>query len=557
MNVRHIGSRGSDLALWQSRTVLAALRPARPRRPGTRTSRSITTRGDLDQSPLPRRAASRRASSREELEVALLERRIDLVVHSLKDLPTAEPQGLSNRTILPRATPADWLLIRREFHAPREDGLLPLKAGTRVGASSLRRGALLGRFAPQAESVPLRGNVPTRLRRLAEGAGRRCHRPRGRGACRDSRSICRHSSSSSLPPEWWIPAPGQGALAAQCRAGDSEIEAQIALLADAGLCRCDALGTRVPARHRRRLLHAFRLLCGRQSRPSGYCHRASAGRRTASNYRQILNPRGNRNVTHSSAEPSPAASPSTLSDAAAQARSAELYSRAEALIPAGVSSPVRAFRKVGGTPVFFREAKGAHAIDEDGNRYLDFCMAWGPLDPRPCASARRRGRAARRHRRPRVRHGASRRGRTRRARARGISLREAGALRRQRHRGRRDGGAHRARVSNGRRRILKFDGCYHGHVDSLMVKAGSGVITQGLADSAGVPAQVAADTLVMPARRRRRARAGVQRAGQGHRRRHHRAAAGEQRPAAAIAANICRSCASSRARMARCSSSTR
>jgi glutamate-1-semialdehyde 2,1-aminomutase len=55
-----------------------------------------------------------------------------------------------------------------------------------------------------------------------------------------------------------------------------------------------------------------------------------------------------------------------------------------------------------------------------------------------------------------------------------------------------------ARASNGRRRLLKFDGCYHGHVDSLMVKAGSGVITQGLADSAGVPAQVAADTLVIP-----------------------------------------------------------
>ena len=55
-----------------------------------------------------------------------------------------------------------------------------------------------------------------------------------------------------------------------------------------------------------------------------------------------------------------------------------------------------------------------------------------------------------------------------------------------------------ARASNGRRRILKFDGCYHGHVDSLMVKAGSGVITQGLADSAGVPAQVAADTIVIP-----------------------------------------------------------
>src|SRR5688500_19361127 len=84
------------------------------------------------------------------------------------------------------------------------------------------------------------------------------------------------------------------------------------------------------------------------------------------------------NVTPSSAQPSPAANPSN-SQKLPLARSAELFSRAEALIPAGVSSPVRAFRKVGGTPVFFREAKGAHVVDEDGNRYLDFCMAWAPL----------------------------------------------------------------------------------------------------------------------------------------------------------------------------------
>jgi len=66
---------------------------------------------------------------------------------------------------------ADWLVIRPEFHAPRADGLLPIAADARVGASSLRRGALLGRFAPQAHSVPLRGNVPTRVRKLAEQAG--------------------------------------------------------------------------------------------------------------------------------------------------------------------------------------------------------------------------------------------------------------------------------------------------------------------------------------------------------------------------------------------------
>jgi glutamate-1-semialdehyde 2,1-aminomutase len=188
---------------------------------------------------------------------------------------------------------------------------------------------------------------------------------------------------------------------------------------------------------------------------------------------------------------------SGLSSPLSLARSAELYARAEGLIPAGVSSPVRAFRKVGGTPVFFKEARGAQVVDEDGNRYLDFCMAWGPLILG--------------HAYPAVVEAVQR------AASDGLAF----------------GTAHRyegelaerilaaytyakkvrfvvsgteavttavriARASNGRRRILKFDGCYHGHVDSLMVKAGSGVVTQGLADSAGVPAQVAADTLVIP-----------------------------------------------------------
>jgi len=178
-------------------------------------------------------------------------------------------------------------------------------------------------------------------------------------------------------------------------------------------------------------------------------------------------------------------------------RSAELFSRAEALIPAGVSSPVRAFRKVGGTPVFFKSAAGAHAIDEDGNRYLDFCMAWGPLilghaHPRVIEAVQRAVTDG-------LAFGTAYRGEGELAERVlaaypyaklvrfVVSGTEAVAT-----------AVRLARASNGRRRILKFDGCYHGHVDSLMVKAGSGVITQGLADSAGVPAQVAADTLVIP-----------------------------------------------------------
>jgi hydroxymethylbilane synthase len=231
MTGRQIGSRGSDLALWQSRTVLAALQQAAPMPAWKSDIAVIATRGDLDQSPLLVGKMEKGFFTRE-LEVALIDRRIDLVVHSLKDLPTAMPEGLLNRTILPRANAADWLLVRREFFLPRQDGLLPLKDGARVGASSLRRGALLGRFAPQAVSVPLRGNVPTRLRRLAEGVNVDAIVLAAAGLTRLELDLSGFEVVE-LPPEWWIPAPGQGALAAQCRAGDAAIEAQVGTLADA------------------------------------------------------------------------------------------------------------------------------------------------------------------------------------------------------------------------------------------------------------------------------------------------------------------------------------
>jgi hydroxymethylbilane synthase len=229
---RTIGSRGSDLALWQSRTVLAALGQVAADCQWHPDITVIATRGDLDQSPLLVGKLEKGFFTRE-LELALLERRIDVVVHSLKDLPTAEPEGLLNRTILPRAVAADWLLIRPEFHEPRDDGLLPLKPGARVGASSLRRGALLGRYAPQASSVPLRGNVPTRIRRLSEGSRVDAIVLAAAGLTRlelDLSAFVR----VELPPQWWIPAPGQGALAAQCRADDAVIDAQLARLADPG-----------------------------------------------------------------------------------------------------------------------------------------------------------------------------------------------------------------------------------------------------------------------------------------------------------------------------------
>jgi glutamate-1-semialdehyde 2,1-aminomutase len=158
---------------------------------------------------------------------------------------------------------------------------------------------------------------------------------------------------------------------------------------------------------------------------------------------------------------------------------------------------VRAFRKVGGTPVFFKQASGAHAIDEDGNRYLDFCMAWGPLilghaHPRVVEAVQRAAADG-------LAFGTAHRLEGELAERVLAAYPYAGLVRFVVSGTEAVATAVRiARASNGRRRILKFDGCYHGHVDSLMVKAGSGVVTQGLADSAGVPAQVAADTLVIP-----------------------------------------------------------
>ena len=158
---------------------------------------------------------------------------------------------------------------------------------------------------------------------------------------------------------------------------------------------------------------------------------------------------------------------------------------------------MRAFRKVGGTPVFFKSASGAHAIDEDGNRYLDFCMAWGPLilghaHPRVIEAVERAVKDG-------LAFGTAHRGEGELA-ERVLAAYPYAKLVRFVVSGTEAvmTAVRLARGSNGRRRILKFDGCYHGHNDSLMVKAGSGVITQGLADSAGVPAQVAADTLVLP-----------------------------------------------------------
>ena len=178
-------------------------------------------------------------------------------------------------------------------------------------------------------------------------------------------------------------------------------------------------------------------------------------------------------------------------------RSAELFARARAVLPGGVNSPVRAFRAVGGTPFFVVRAQGARLTDADGRTYLDYVCSWGPLilghaaPPvlRAICEAAERGWS----------YGAPCQAEVELAE---LVRRRMPAVEMMRFV---NSGTEAtmaavrvARAATGRDRILKFEGCYHGHADGFLVRAGSGVATLGLPDSPGVPAALAALTLTVP-----------------------------------------------------------
>ena len=179
-------------------------------------------------------------------------------------------------------------------------------------------------------------------------------------------------------------------------------------------------------------------------------------------------------------------------------RSRELQKRAEAVIPGGVNSPVRAFGSVGGEPPFLVRGEGSRVYDADGNELHRLRRLLGTADPRPRRSAGHRSRHRRRPQRHQLRRIHSRRGRPRRSRHRRLSLHGEGSLRQLRNRS--DDvapSAWPARFTE-RKFIIKFEGCYHGHGDALLVKAGSGVATLGIPGSAGVPDDFVQLTLALP-----------------------------------------------------------
>ncbi len=219
-SVLRIGSRGSPLALAQAREVQARLATA-----GYELARIeieiIRTTGDVIQDR-PLAEAGGKGLFTKEIEEALLARRIDLAVHSAKDLPTVLPAGLVLAGFLPREDPRD------AFISHRASTLRELGPGAVVGTASPRRQALVKRLRPDVKVVTLRGNVETRLRKLEAGevdatllaiAGLR-------------RLGLAAAATAILEPDEFLPAVGQGAIAVETRADDDKTRAVIAKIDD-------------------------------------------------------------------------------------------------------------------------------------------------------------------------------------------------------------------------------------------------------------------------------------------------------------------------------------
>ncbi|HMW73213.1 MAG TPA: aminotransferase class III-fold pyridoxal phosphate-dependent enzyme, partial [Cellvibrionaceae bacterium] len=173
-----------------------------------------------------------------------------------------------------------------------------------------------------------------------------------------------------------------------------------------------------------------------------------------------------------------------------------LFAQAQAVIPGGVNSPVRAFRAVGGEPIFIERANGAYIFDTDGKRYIDYVLSWGPMilghnDPDILEAVIAKARMG-------LSFGAPTQIETELAelivelipsieKVRFVSSGTEATM----------SAIRLARGFTGRDKIIKFEGCYHGHSDSLLVKAGSGALTFGVPSSPGVPKSLADHTITL------------------------------------------------------------
>ena len=215
-----IATRKSALALWQAEHVASLLRAAHP---GLRVELvPLSTRGDeiLDK---PLATVGGKGLFLKELEVAMLDGRAELAVHSLKDVPAELEAGFALPAILPRADAAD------AFVSNHYNDVQALPRGARVGTSSLRRQAQLRALRPDLELLDLRGNVGTRLQKLDAG-----HYDAIVLACAGLERLGLHERiRSRLGAPDWLPAPGQAAIAIEARADQAPILEALAVLDDA------------------------------------------------------------------------------------------------------------------------------------------------------------------------------------------------------------------------------------------------------------------------------------------------------------------------------------
>ncbi len=217
-----IGSRGSKLALAQTHLVRSLLQSEFP--PLNVSVRTIRTTGDkLTATPLSRLAGENKGLFVKEIEEALLDGSIDLAVHSLKDLPTDLPEGLTLGAIPRREDPRDALVAGKPLGSLEE-----LPAGSKIGTSSLRRETQLRHLRPDLDIVPVRGNVDTRIGKVgAEGLAAVVLAVAGLRRLKLEGHI-----SFVFPAEEMIPAIGQGALGLEVRAGDGDVEELVGRLDD-------------------------------------------------------------------------------------------------------------------------------------------------------------------------------------------------------------------------------------------------------------------------------------------------------------------------------------
>lgn len=208
-----IGSRGSDLALWQARHVQRLLQE----RAGERAEiRIIQTEGDRIQDVALAEIGGKGFFTKE-IEEALLRGEIDLAVHSHKDLPTLSPAGLAVVAVPERGPVEECLLVRPQaVDAARP---VPLREGALVGTGSARRSAQLLALRPDLRTDDLRGNVPTRVRKVVEGRYDAILAARA-GLLRLALDVA-PLRAHTFAAEEFVPAPAQGALAVQARAGDA------------------------------------------------------------------------------------------------------------------------------------------------------------------------------------------------------------------------------------------------------------------------------------------------------------------------------------------------